>query len=156
MRKLFKLPCGLCFLSLIILPLAASCSHPLSAASSSTLVSIVSESNPALPGPVTFFTSVKVPGVAALPTGTVTFKDGSSPLGTFALDTNGLAICTVSLTPGSHEISVSYSGDSNFAGAKSGSLTQTVTNADGSAVAPKTPVAVIPTLSLETEVPVVD
>ena len=156
MRKLFNLACGLCFPLLLLLPLAVSCSHSAPATSSSTLVSIVSESNPALPGPVTFFISVRAPGVAASPTGSVTFSEDSKPGDSVVLDGNGLAIFTVSLAPGSHEFSVSYGGDGNFAGAKSGSLTETVTNADGTAVAPKTTGAVVPTVPQETEVPVVD
>lgn len=156
MQKISSLVIGIGASVLLLLPTAASCSHPPPPTSSAPLISIVSEINPALPGPVTFFTSVKVPGANITPTGSVTFSDGSSPLSTVDLDANGLAICTASLTPGSHEISVSYSGDSKFAGAKSGALTQTVTNPDGTSVAPKTTTAVAPTYAPATDVPVVD
>jgi autotransporter-associated beta strand protein len=63
------------------------------------------------------------------PTGTVSFSEGSSPLGTGTLSTTGgvttatLNISTLGL--GSHTITFSYSGDSNFTGS-SGTLAQTV------------------------------
>jgi hypothetical protein len=128
--------------ALLLLPAAASCSHPPAPAAASPLqVNIVSESNPALPGPVTYFVQVKAPGSAVTPTGTLTFNEGSQTFGTAVLDGNGLAICMdSSLAPGVHAISASYSGDSNFAAAKSGTVTQLVTNADGTpAVTEATP-----------------
>jgi Bacterial Ig-like domain (group 3) len=157
LQKIASLVIGIGASVLLLLPAAASCSHPPPPTSSAPLISIVSEINPALPGPVTFFTSVKVPGASIVPTGSVTFSDGSSSFGIVALDVNGLAICTASLTPGSHEISVSYSGDGNFGPAKSGSLTESVTNADGTpAVVKTTEVALAPTLPPVTDVEVVD
>jgi hypothetical protein len=143
---------------LIVLPTAASCSRVSPTPTTSPLVSIVSESNPALPGPVSFFASVKMPGIRDLPTGSLTFSDGDMLLGTVTLDQNGLAVFTTPpLAPGTHEISVSYSGDSRFDGAKSGTLSPSVTNADGTVPKPTvTTVAVAPTMPPETEVQVVD
>ena len=60
------------------------------------------------------------------PTGTVTFLDGSTPLGTAAL-VNGVASLTPTFTAtGGHPISVSYSGDGNFAPGISNLITETV------------------------------
>ena len=145
-QNVFKIMAGLGFSVLLILPLAASCSHPSPTASSSLpLVTLTSEINPALPGPVTYFVSVKALGSAVMPTGTLTFSEDSQPFGT------GLAICTdPSLAPGVHAISASYSGDSNFAAARSGTVTQLVTNADG------TPAAVNTTVTPATYVPVTE
>jgi len=66
---------------------------------------------------------------AGTPTGTVTFKDGSTVLGTGTL-TNGIAkFATSSLAVGSHSITAVYGGDTNFTTSTSGVLTQTVNQA---------------------------
>ena len=78
----------------------------------------------------TFGTSVTFTvTVTAGATGGVTFKDGSTTLGTGAIS-NGTAIFSTSaLGAGSHGISADYGGDSNFNGSTSSVLTQTVTKA---------------------------
>jgi len=81
--------------------------------------------------PVTFTATVTAnsPG-AGTPTGTVTFKDGSSALGTGTLNGSGQATFTTStLAVGSHSITASYGGDANFSGSTSSTLTQTVRKA---------------------------
>ena len=64
--------------------------------------------------------------------GTVTFSDGSTPLGTCTLNSSGqatfTALSSVITTVATHTITVSYSGDTNFA-ASSGSVLQTVNQA---------------------------
>lgn len=89
-----------------------------------SVTSLSSSANPALPGQsVTFTATVTGNGT---PTGTVTFYDGSTELGTGTLDSNGNATYTTStLSPGTHNISADYSGDSNFA-SSSDSLTQLI------------------------------
>jgi hypothetical protein len=64
---------------------------------------------------VTFTTTVKqsVPGTG-VPTGTVTFKDGNTALGTVALNSGVAMFTTSGLSVGSHTIVASYSGDANF------------------------------------------
>ena len=76
-------------------------------------IDLTSSLNPAQFGfPVTFSAEVSSP--QDLPTGTVTFFDGSVALGT-ALLNNGLAQLTVSnLAIGSHSIIAVYNGDSRF------------------------------------------
>jgi len=70
--------------------------------------------------------TAKSPG-AGTPTGTVTFKDGSSTLGTGTLDSSGQAMFTTStLTVGSHSITASYGGDTTFKEGTSPKFTQTV------------------------------
>ena len=72
-----------------------------------------------------FKAKVTAPG-ATTPTGTVTFTDGETTLGTVSLDANGRAIlATSSLSVGSHTIQAMYSGDAMFT-SSSDSLTQTV------------------------------
>ena len=52
---------------------------------------------------------------AGTPSGTITFKDASTVLGTGTLDASGHAtFSTASLAVGSHAINATYSGDSNF------------------------------------------
>jgi len=67
-----------------------------------------------------------------VPTGTVTFFDGSTFLGTISLNSSGKATFKTSgLALGSHTITVSYDGDSNFFASATTTppLTQTVNQA---------------------------
>jgi sugar lactone lactonase YvrE len=60
-------------------------------------------------------------------TGSVQFMDGSTVLGTAALNSGSAALTTSSLSAGSHTITAVYSGDANFS-RSSASLSQTVWN----------------------------
>jgi hypothetical protein len=65
---------------------------------------------------------------SSTPTGIITFKDGSTILGTAILDSNSQAAFTIStLTVGSHPITAVYGGDNNFNGNTSDVLAETVT-----------------------------
>ncbi len=60
-------------------------------------------------------------------TGSVTFLDGAAPIGT-ALVTNGSAnLTTASLTPGSHTLHATYSGDTLNAASSAAPITVTIT-----------------------------
>jgi large repetitive protein len=92
-----------------------------------TTVSLSSNQNPSLtPDPVTF-TAVVSNGGSLRPSGTVTFTDGTTALGTATLDVSGTATLTAaSMTAGQHAIHATYSGDAlNLAGS-SATLTQSV------------------------------
>jgi hypothetical protein len=66
------------------------------------------------------------PGTA-VPTGSVTFKDGNKSLGSKTLNSSGQAtLSTSTLTRGSHSITVIYGGSTSFLGSTSPVLTQTV------------------------------
>jgi hypothetical protein len=82
-----------------------------------TAVALSASTNPVRTGaPVTFTATVTAvaPG-AGTPTGTVTFFDGSTVLGTATVNANGQATLTRSFaTVGSHTIKAAYSGDGNF------------------------------------------
>jgi hypothetical protein len=68
-----------------------------------------------------------VSGPNTTPSGTVTFYDGATVIGTGTLDGSGNATMSISsLVVGSHSISVQYGGDSNFNAATSAAITQTV------------------------------
>ena len=77
--------------------------------------------------PVTFTAAVKETGA----TGTVTFQDGETALGSSMLS-DGTASCTTSTLPvGSHSITAIYSGDANFTGSTSSAVDLEVGTAPG-------------------------
>ena len=74
---------------------------------------------------VTF--SATVTASSGTPTGLVTFSDGTNSIGQGTLNPQGVAsLTTSSLAAGSHSISATYNGDSNFLTSTSSSLTLTV------------------------------
>ena len=71
--------------------------------------------------------SAAVSSAGGTPTGTVTFMDGSTTLGSAPMDGNGTATLSVStLVSGSHSIVAVYSGDANCAGSTSPAVSETV------------------------------
>ena len=96
-----------------------------------TSTTLTSSANPSVAGQVVTFTatvSAVSPG-AGTPTGTVTFKDGATGLGTGTLDDSGQATCTTSnLSVGGHTISAVYEGDTSFT-ASTDTLNQIVNKA---------------------------
>jgi hypothetical protein len=99
-------------------------------------ISLVSSGlNPSVAGQnVTFIANVSTTGpFTNFPTGTVTFLDGATVLGT-AMLTNGVgAFSTTSLAVGSHTITVSYAGTASIAASVSPAMTQIVNASLGSA-----------------------
>ena len=91
---------------------------------------LVASANPLVFGRgVTFTASVSVvsPG-AGTPTGSVTFFDGATPLGSPSLNAAGQATVTTSaLSVGTHPITATYSGDANVNASTSVPVTETVT-----------------------------
>lgn len=95
-----------------------------------TTTSLTSSLNPASFGTTITFAAVVMSSTSGAPTGTVTFQDGTSILGSSAVGAGGAATLSVStLAVGSHSIFASYSGDSNFQASDTAStpLMQTVT-----------------------------
>jgi Bacterial Ig-like domain (group 3) len=75
------------------------------------------------------FTST-VTGTTTIPTGVITFLDGATTLGTGTLDATGKAIFTTStLLVGSHTITASYGGDTEYLALVSSAMTQVVEKA---------------------------
>jgi hypothetical protein len=77
--------------------------------------------------PVTFTTSVKA-ATGTVPTGTVTFKDGTTTLATETLAATGsVSFTTATLAVGTHSISVVYKGTASDATSTSATVTETIT-----------------------------
>jgi hypothetical protein len=99
------------------------------AATSAVVLSSVATSTIAQLVTFTATVAASAPG-AGVPTGAVTFSDGSTALATVPLNATGSATFTpASLALGSHSITVSYSGDANFLASTSAALTQQVNQA---------------------------
>src|SRR5262249_25901055 len=93
-----------------------------------TTVAMTSAPSPSLIGQtVTLSATVSpVPPATGVPTGTLTFRDRATSLGTATL-VNGTASLAIStLTLGSHSLTVAYSGDAAFASSTSAAVTQVV------------------------------
>ncbi len=77
---------------------------------------------------LTFTATVTAPG--GTPTGTVTFTDGGTTLGTVALDASGMATLTTSaLAVAPHSITATYSGDAGDQGDTSAPIAELVSKA---------------------------
>ena len=89
---------------------------------------VTSSLNPSVYGQSVTFTAIvsaAAPG-SGTPTGTVTFMDGSTPLGTATVSSEKASLKTTSVPVGSQAITAVYSGDTNYAPSTSAVLTQTV------------------------------
>ncbi len=92
---------------------------------------------------VTLTATVAAAQGSGIPSGMVTFLDGSAPLAAVALDGAGRAALTTPLPVGDHAISAVYSGDARFAPSASGPVAESVSPV----VAPATvPVVAPPTI----------
>ena len=93
-----------------------------------TTTALASSANPSVKGQAVTFTAT-VTAVApgkGTPTGTVTFKDGATVLGTAAVSGGKASLATSSLAVGSHSMSATYNGSTSFLTGTSPVLTQTV------------------------------
>jgi M6 family metalloprotease-like protein len=93
------------------------------------VLNLISSANSVAYGaPVTL--TATMTGGCVTPTGTVSFLDGTAPLGTIALNGSGAAAYTTSaLTAGSHSITASYAGSSTCGPATATAVNVTVTRA---------------------------
>jgi len=85
------------------------------------------------PDPSTFNQSVTFTAtVPAQATGTVTFLDGSTSIGTGTVSSGTATLSISTLSGGVHTVTASYGGDSNFSPATSSAINQTVNKAASS------------------------
>ena len=89
---------------------------------------VQSSENPSNYGDSVTFTATVTPTVSTslVPSGQVTFFDGSTAIDTATLVNGSATYVTATLASGPHAITVQYSGDSNFSGNNSTPITQTV------------------------------
>jgi hypothetical protein len=97
----------------------------------STTTTVASSANPSGYGSSLTLTATVTPSAA---TGTVTFKDGSTTLGTGSLSGGKASYNTSTLAIGSHSIIAAYGGDPNDNSSTSSTLTQKVEQASSVAL----------------------
>jgi hypothetical protein len=88
----------------------------------STTTTLGSSQNPSVFGQSTTFTAT-IQGTGA-PTGAVTFRDGTAQLGTANVTAGSAGMTISNLSMGTHSVTASYSGDSNFLPSTSSALTE--------------------------------
>ncbi|MGD0812821.1 MAG: Ig-like domain-containing protein [Verrucomicrobiota bacterium] len=90
---------------------------------------LVSSQNPSLVGGAVTFTATVAGSNSLVPTGTITFLDGTNALGMGMLNSSAVAnfsTAALAVTNPPHSIAAVYSGDTNFSGSTSAILLQTV------------------------------
>lgn len=117
---------------------SASLTQTVVASTVSTTTALTSSLNPSAFGQVVTFIATVSPSSGA--TGTVTFMDGASTIGTSALNASGVAAFSLStLAVGTHSITSQYSGDASHTGSTSSVLLQTVDKASTTTTVTSTP-----------------
>jgi hypothetical protein len=94
-----------------------------------TALTLTASPNPSPDGDAMTLRAALTPAGGAAPTGTVTFSDGATSLGSAALDASGVAELAVDLALGAHDLSAAYPGDARFTSATG----TTVANVDPAA-----------------------
>lgn len=100
----------------------------LSPRQSATRATLTTSRNPAVFGhPLSFTATVNpVPPATGMPTGEISFMDGTTILGNAPLENGTAKLATAALAAGQHNILVSYRGDALFTACRSTPLTQEV------------------------------
>lgn len=95
-----------------------------------TITTVTAAPSPGIAGKqVALAATVAVKTGSATVTGTVTFTDGATTLGTASVAANGTATLNFSFAPGAHSIVATYGGDGNDNGSASAALPLTVVQA---------------------------
>jgi hypothetical protein len=98
-----------------------------------TSTSVAASLNPSTYRTAVTFTATVASG-SGTPTGSVTFKDGGSTLGTGTLSSGKATFKTLALKAGAHSITAVYGGSASFVGSTSSALKETVKKASSSVV----------------------
>ncbi len=104
-----------------------------------------SSQNPSTAGQSVTFTAAVSPQFSGTPSGTVIFQEGTTTLGTGTLSGGVVIYTTSSLAAGTHNITATYQGDSNFLSSISPAVTQAVMTA-GTGVSTTTRFLSLPTM----------
>ena len=99
-----------------------------------TSTSVIASANPSVFRQTVTFTATVTSVTAGTITGSVTFKDGSSVLGSGAISGGRAKFSTSALALGSHSITGVYSGNAAYATSTSSTLSHTVNKAGSSTV----------------------
>ncbi len=95
-----------------------------------TTTQVGSSGSPSVPSQAVTFTATVNPNTSGVPTGTVTFSDGGTAIGTVSVAlVSGKAqasLTTSTLAVGTHTIAAVYNGDVNFTTSSSSTLSQVV------------------------------
>ena len=106
---------------------SATTTEPLMVNKSTPAVSLTTSSDFQFQSdPVNFNVTIAAIAGGGLPTGSITFYDVSTVLGTASLTNGTASYATSSLGVGSHPITAAYSGDSNYAAVISSSVSETI------------------------------
>src|SRR5262249_23111712 len=106
------------------------------AAKTNTTTGLTSNANPSSLGQTVTFTATVSPSAA---TGTVTFLDGATAIGSGTMSGGVAAFATASLALGSHSITATYGGDNNYNSSTSNAVSQTVVDTKPPSVSITTP-----------------
>jgi hypothetical protein len=106
------------------------------AASSSTLTSAP---NPSQYNQTVVLSAKVRSATGAIPTGKVSFKEGSSTIGTVVLTSGAASLSVSNLKVASHSIVAVYTGSANFSGSTSPAITQIVNRASTTTTLTSTP-----------------
>ena len=104
---------------------SSSSALPYTVSQAGTTTSLSSSNPNSTQGQSVTFTAAVASNTSGTPTGTVTFLDGATTLGTAVLSGGQANLSTSTLSVATHTISAQYNGDSNFMGS-SAVITQTV------------------------------
>lgn len=125
---------GVAFLAVVLsMP---GCGNSASSSSSSTTTTTATTTTLAASSvSVTYGTSVTLTATVSptAATGTVTFYDGSTSLGSVTLSSSTASLTTSSLSVGTHTVTASYGGSSTYSSSTSSSVTITVTSSSTTA-----------------------
>src|SRR3989449_343869 len=106
-------------------------------AAAATTTTLTSTPNPSTTGQAVTLNAT-VTSAAGVPTGTVTFRDGATVLGTATLVNGSASISISTLAAGSHPLTAAYGGSATFAASTSAVVNQVV-NAAAAAATTTTP-----------------
>jgi hypothetical protein len=101
-----------------------------------TPVQLTPSANPSVVAADVTLTAAPVADPSATPTGTVTFRDGATVLGSVPLSGGTAQLTTSALSPGHHTLTAEYGGDATYAPSTSAAVAQQVEFSDVRAGAP--------------------
>jgi arabinogalactan endo-1,4-beta-galactosidase len=122
-----------------VIPVHITAASPSSVPTATTLTASAMVVNP---GQNVTFTATVTASSTSTPTGAVNFLDGSSQLGSAALNPSGIATFTGMVSPGANVITAAYVGNTGFASSNSAAVT--VSEPDYSVTASETSLTVTP------------